>query len=108
MATTSVTIRTSNDPWSGKETRPTHLEPDSGLVIDLDGSGIVSGETETEQGFTEEVCGLEEAATDPEVTGVELVVLVPGATGVSDDEEVGMDAEVSGVVGIFRDPSGER
>lgn len=42
---------------------------------------------------------------------MELVVLVPGATDVSDDEEVGMDAEVaevSGVVGIFRDPSGER
>lgn len=42
---------------------------------------------------------------------MELVVLVPDATDVSDDEEVGMDAEVadvSGVVGIFRDPSVEQ
>lgn len=80
-------------------------------MIKLDGSGIVSGETETEQGFTEEVCGFEKAATDPEVTGVGLVVLVPDATDVSDDEEVGMDAEaaeVSGVVGVFRDPSVEQ
>lgn len=42
---------------------------------------------------------------------MELVVLVPDTTDVSDDEEVGMDAEVaevSGVVGIFRDPSAEQ
>lgn len=87
--------------------RPTHLEPDSVLGINLDGSGIASGETETEQGFTE-VCGFEQAVTDPEVTDVEVAVTVPDATEVSEDEEAVMLAEVpevSGVVGIFSDPS---
>lgn len=42
---------------------------------------------------------------------MELVVTVPGATDVSHDEDVVTDAEVaevSGLVGLFRDPSVEQ
>lgn len=78
------------------------------LEINLDESGIIRGETETEQGFIEEVCGLEEVVIDPEVTDVELVVIAADTTEASQVEEVVTDADItgeSGVEGILTDPS---
>lgn len=84
-----------------KGTRAPHLDPDSVLGI-LGGSGIIRGATETEQGFTVEVCGVETVVVDPEVEDVELV---PDTTEVPPAEALLVDAELSGVSGVFWDPS---
>lgn len=81
------------------------------LEMIVDGSSIIRGETETEQGFIEELGRFETATTDPEVTDVELVATAADTTEVSGAEEVAMEAEVtgvSGVVGFLRDPSVKR
>lgn len=84
-----------------KGTRAPHLDPDSVLGI-LGGSGIIRGVTETEQGFTVEVCGFETVVMDPEVEDVELV---PDTTEGPPAGAPLVDAELSGVSGVFWDPS---
>lgn len=96
---------TGNSAWSAKGTKATHLEPASGLEVTLDGSGIIRGATETEQGFIAEVCAFEKAGVDPEVEDVALVATVPGTTEVPQPEPPLMGALVSTVAGSFRDPS---
>lgn len=90
---------------SAKERKATHLEAASVLGVNLDGSAITRGATETEQAFRLEVCGLEEVVIGPEEEGVELLVMVADTTELPQAEGLLSDAGVSGVVGIFWDPS---
>lgn len=92
-------------PGQQKGTKATHLEPDSGLEVTLDGSGITRGATETKQGFIVEVCAFEKAGVDPEVEEAALAGTVPGPTDVPQLEPLLMGAQVSTVAGSFRDPS---
>lgn len=73
--------------------------------MNLDGSAIVRGATETEQGFRVELCGFEEVVLAPEVEDAELVVMVPDTTEVPQAAALLMDAQVSAGAGTFRAPS---
>lgn len=85
-----------------KGTKAPHLDPESPVLETLGGSGIIRGATETEQGFMVEVCVFETVVIDPEVEEVELV---PDTAEVPQAEALLVDAELSGVSGVFWDPS---
>lgn len=75
------------------------------LEINVGGSGIIRGATETEQGFRVDVCGFERAVMDPEVEDGEPGGMVADTTELPQADALVMEAEDSGVVSIFRDPS---